>query len=131
MTIPLSVEVREIFAEGRDVAHRSGREFDTSFLLLALFLVPNRAVAVFHERGVSEDRLLSAFPKLKSYREERLVLQEIEVRMNQIAQGAGGNVVNTIHLLIALSRVRKSKAYRILQSAQLEPAEIRREALVY
>jgi len=129
MSIPISVEVKEIFAEARDMALRSSRRFDTSFLLLALFVVPNKGVTVFYDRQVDEDRLIGALPRLDEFREERRTLEEVETRMGQIAQGANANVVNTVHLLISLSRVRRSKAYRLLQSANLEPAEIRREAL--
>ena len=129
MTIPISVEVKEIFAEARDMAARSQRLFDSSFLLLAFFVVPNKGVSVLTDRGVNEDRLIGSLPRLKGFREEKRALAEVEIRMGQIAQGAKANVVNTVHLLIALSRVRHCKAYRLLQSSHLEPAEIRREAL--
>lgn len=129
MGIPISREVSHVFASGRDLAFRFERPFDSSYLLLALFAVPNKAVTLVQDRGVDEDAILASMSRLKDVREPGGVVTDVRTRMQQIAHGCHADLVSSLHLLMALSRHSHAKAYRVLQQAGLDPADLRRSSL--
>ena len=129
MEIPVSREVRDIYSEGRDIAVQSSRSFDSAYLLLAMFTVPNRGVGVLEERRKYEGDLIDAMAEHVSSEESPQVVKEIQDKTQQIAAGCSANLINTLHLLVALSRVRNSQAYRVLTSVGLDPAEVRNASI--
>jgi len=129
MEIPVSREVRDIYSEGRDIAVQSRRSFDSAYLLLAMFTVPNRGVSVLEERRKYEGDLIDAMAEHMSTEESPQIVKEIQEKTQQIAAGCSANLINTLHLLVALSRVRNSQAYRVLTTVGLDPAEVRNASI--
>lgn len=129
MLIPVSLEVKRVFAEGNELAVQSGKPFDSSFLLLAFFTLPNKGLALLEERKIDEDKLIDAMRSLRGTVERHEAIVEVEEKMQQIAVGCHAELVSTLHLLIALCRVSQSNAYKVLRAAGVDPAELRMSTL--
>lgn len=129
MLIPVSLEVKRVFAEGNELAVQSGKPFDSSFLLLAMFTLPNKGLALLEERKIGEDKLIDAMRSLRGNSEKHEAIVEVEEKMQQIAVGCHAELVSTLHLLIALCRVSQSTAYKVLRAAGVDPAELRMSTL--
>jgi len=125
MSIPSSTEVERILHQARDLADQSTLHFDTSFLLLAMFTIDNEGLHVLKSMKVHEDRLLDALSELQSDSEEHTVRLEVVRQMQRIASSDKAAVCSPLHLLFALSKVRNSMAYRVLQRAGIEPSDVR------
>jgi ATP-dependent Clp protease ATP-binding subunit ClpC len=124
-----SMELAQVLAEAADIAASVSQKLTSAHQLLALFTVPNRAEILLRERGVDEDRILATMtgkPK-----EPEGIERDLRERAREIAESAGSEEVDCLHLLIAMSRVRASLAHQLLAACGLQLPTLRNVALSY
>ena len=114
-----SPEAIRAFLETEDIAGRSGQPMSSAHLLLALFTYSNRAQILLVERGLNEDVILEHLRVLEE--EPPRMVQRLRERAREIAQGSGSTEVDCLHLLIALTRLRDSFAYRLIERTGIIP----------
>ncbi len=124
-----SMELAQVLAEAADIAASVNQKLTSAHQLLAFFTVSNRAEILLRERGVDEDRILATMtgkPK-----EPEGVERNLRERAREIAESAGSDEVDCLHLLIAMSRVRASLAHQLLAACGLQLPTLRNVALSY
>ncbi len=124
-----SMELAQVLAEAEDIARNVNQRLTSAHQLLAFFTVPNRAEMLLKERGIDEDRILLSLTGAP--REPEGVERDLRERAREVAQGVGAEEVDCLHLLIAMSRVRQSCAYKLLGDCGLQLAALRNLALSY
>src|SRR5207237_923655 len=113
------------------MAARSGRPMGTADLLLALLLVECRATPLLRDRRLTVEQLTPFAPSVLSEPEPPQMLVEVEERARQMALGVAAPEVDSLHLIMVLSRISGSAAYRLLTRAGQDPAQLRNLALAY
>src|SRR5574342_293799 len=113
-TMPVieSMELAQVLAEAEDIARNVNQRLTSAHQLLAFFTVPNRAEVLLKERGVDEDRVLLAMTGAPEEPE-------------------GAEQTDSLHLLIAMSRVRTAAAHGLLQACGVPLSTLRNVALSY
>jgi ATP-dependent Clp protease ATP-binding subunit ClpC len=124
-----STELKRVLEEADDIAKSTGAEVSTAHILLALFTVQNPAEALLKERAVDEDALLARLTTAP--REPTEVVQAALARTREIARGLGSPHADTLHLLVALTRVKESLAFELLEKCGVQLAHLRNTALSY
>src|SRR5512133_3604672 len=124
-----SVELVQVLAEAEDIARSVNQKLTTAHQLLALFTIPNRAEVLLRDRGIDEDKILDALSGKPD--EPEGTEREIRDRAREVAAGLGADEVDCLHLLIAISRVRRSSAHQLLGACGLPVATLRNVALSY
>ena len=129
MDVPQSRELQELYLQAQDIASQLEQEMNSSHLLLSLFLLPNKAEEMLKERGIDEDRILSEL----TGQDEELpgVMEHIAQKMEQFAQSSHAQMLDTLHLLLAMSRVSQSLAYQLLQRCHVSLPKLRNQAMSY
>ena len=129
MDVPQSRELQELYLQAQDIASQLEQEMNSSHLLLPLFLLPNKAEEMLKERGIDEDRILSEL----TGQDEELpgVMEHIAQKMEQFAQSSHAQMLDTLHLLLAMSRVSQSLAYQLLQRCHVSLPKLRNQAMSY
>ena len=127
--VPDSAENVRAFLETEDIAARAGQTSSSAHLLLALFTFPNRAQVLLNERGIDEERILREIRVMED--EPKRCLNRIRERAREIARSAGNKDVNCLHILIAITRLRDSFAYKLLESSGLSLTSLRNVAVSY
>ncbi len=129
MAVIESMEFAQVLAEAGDIARNVNQRLTSAHLLLAFFVVPNRAEMLLRERGVDEDRILLAMPGAPE--EPEGLERDLRERARQVAEGLRADETDCIHLLIAMTRVRHCSAHQLLAACGLELAALRNVALSY
>ncbi|MEY2667607.1 MAG: hypothetical protein RJA59_245, partial [Pseudomonadota bacterium] len=129
MAVIESMELAQVLSEAGDIARNVNQRLTSAHLLLAFFVVPNRAEMLLRERGVDEDRILLAMPGAPE--EPEGLERDLRERARQVAEGLRADETDCIHLLIAMTRVRACSAHQLLAACGLELAALRNVALSY
>ena len=125
--LTLSDALREVIEEAEDIAAEAGQVPGSVHLLLAFFTTRNRTERFLRERHLDEDRLLKHVPP--GAREPKGSVRTIMEKAAQLAAGCGSERVEGLHVLVGMTRVRESGAYRVLDGAGVCPARLRTRAL--
>ena len=101
--------------EARAIADGVGQPLATSHLLLALFTVPTPAEVLFAEYSLSADTFLARIDVRlgEAHNAVRVVLDTAE----ETALRCDARQTNTLHLIIALLKVRDTQAFALLEGA--------------
>lgn len=129
MSLPRSRELTSIFGQAEDIAQKSGRHLSSAHLLLALFTVPNRAAVFLEDRNITVDALLEVLEGLPS--EDDSVLERVSQRSGRIAAGSQADAVNSLHLLAALVREKRSHAFQLLDETGANVSAVRASVMSY
>jgi len=127
-----SAELAQIAAEARDIARQVSQEVSTAHLLLALFTVKNAADELLRERGCDEDKILAELTALGGPPGEpqESFPQALE-KARQIADSCGSAQADSMHLLVALTRLSKSSAALLLEKTAAPLTSLRTTALSF
>ena len=112
----LSLEVQNIQIEAHRLSKEAGHALTSLHLLLAIFSEgtrPNQAYSVLREEGVALDELLARLRKRP--REREAAVKAILDRCQDMAKLTNSSMVNSLHLLLAMTRVADSVACKILR----------------
>lgn len=123
-----STDFAQVLAEATDIAQSVSQDLTTAHLLLALFTVENRAQLLLKERGIDEDVLLEAMTCAP--REDDGLVRELRERTREIARSCGCPEADSLHALIAVTRVRCA-AQDLLQTVGLDLTALRNTAFSY
>ncbi len=123
-----STDFVQVLAEAEDIAQSVSQRLTTAHVLLAAFTVENRAQLLLKERGIDEDALLQALTTAP--REQEGLLRELCTRSREIARNCGCTEADTLHFLIATTRMRCA-AQELLQRVGLDLTVLRNTALSY
>src|SRR5512137_1955565 len=129
MPVIESMELAQVLSEAGDIARNVNQRLTSAHLLLAFFVVPNRAEMLLRERGIDEDRILLAMPGAPE--EPEGLERDLRDRARQVAEGLRADETDCIHLLIAMTRVRLCSAHQLLAACGLELGALRNVALSY
>lgn len=129
MAVPSSKEWRLLFHQARDVATQLEQELTSAHVLLSLFLLPNKAEQLLLERDINEDVILAGINPFSSEPPNTLAL--ITQKSQQIAMSADSQLIDSLHLLIAMSRVTSSLAYQLLEQCETSLPMLRNQAMAY
>jgi ATP-dependent Clp protease ATP-binding subunit ClpC len=124
-----SMELAQVLAEAEDIARSVNQKLTSAHQLLAFFTVPNRAELLLKERGVDEDKILTQMTGAP--KEPEGTERDLRDRARDVAEGVGAEEVDCLHLLIAMSRVRRSAAHDLLAACGLQLPALRNVALSY
>ena len=127
--VPDSAEAVRAYVEAEDLATQAGQPLSSIHLLLALFESPNRAQILLKERSVDAKRVRQH--TLSSDAEPRRSLQRLKDRAREIARTTEANEVDCLHVLVAMSRLRESAAYRTLTRTGISLTALRNVAVSY
>ncbi len=117
------------FLEAEDLSRQLGQATNSAHLLLGLFRFPNKARALLAERGIVDHRLADHLEQLDE--EPNNGLNEIRHRAMDMARHAGAHEVSTLHLLVAMTRLRDCAAYRLLARLGAHITGLRNLAVSY
>ncbi|MEE2789261.1 MAG: AAA family ATPase [Myxococcota bacterium] len=123
----LSADAQLVYEQAQDIAHQAEQAFTTAHMLLALFVVPNRAETLLFEHGVNEELLLSHLSPTD--REAAQLGLTAEGRAAAFADSTGSGIIGCLHILAALTEIPESIAYRLLTRCGMTPALIRARCL--
>jgi ATP-dependent Clp protease ATP-binding subunit ClpC len=123
-----STDFARVLAEAADIAQSVSQDLTTAHVLLALFTVENRAQLLLKERGIDEDVLLEAMTAAP--REEDGLVRELRERTREIARSCGCAEADSLHALIASTRVRCA-AQELLLTVGLDLTALRNTAFSY
>ncbi|MBW2737006.1 MAG: ATP-dependent Clp protease ATP-binding subunit, partial [Deltaproteobacteria bacterium] len=129
MTATDGMEYMQAVREAEDIAGEVGQQLNSAHLLLALFTFPSKAKALLNEREITEETVLDQITSMQP--EERQVIGYIKDVSRRVAKSAGSAEVDTLHLLIAITRTRDTFAYYILDKAQVPITALRNTAMQY
>jgi ATP-dependent Clp protease ATP-binding subunit ClpC len=122
-------DLSRTYHEARALADGVGAPLSTTHLVLALFCVPNPAEVVLREAQVDEDRLVGLMgPEL---RDEPGALDAVLLATDETALRCDARQANTLHLLVALLKVREGAAWQLLESALGGNAALRNRVMSY
>ncbi len=127
--VPDSSETVRTYLEAEDIANQAGQRLSSAHLLLSLFTFPNRAQALLFDRHIDEETILDAIRVVED--EPPRTVQRLRERAREIARGAGAAEVDCLHLLIAITRLRDSFAYRLLDRTGTSLTALRNIAVSY
>ena len=116
-----------VYDQARDISVQSGQPFSTAHILLALFVVPNRAESLLFEHGINEELLLASL--VNGETEAGHLCITVQGRAAAFSDSTDSRVVTCLHLLAALTELPESVAYRLLTRCGLAPALVRARCL--
>ncbi len=126
-----AAELSQIVSEAQDIARNVGQPPGTQHLLLATFTVPGPADVLLRERGCDEDKVLGELASGAAPKEPPGAFSEALEKARQIAADCGSAQVGGLHLLVALTRLSRTCAARLLERAAPPIASLRTTALGY
>lgn len=115
--LAISLEVQRILTEAHALAREAGHPLGSLHLLLAFFShvnQPNQAHSVLVDRGIKLDEILAKLRRRPAEPQNSIGLA-IE-KSRDMARMTNSSIVNSLHLLLALTRVADSAALRILRN---------------
>jgi ATP-dependent Clp protease ATP-binding subunit ClpC len=116
-----------VLREADDIADATGQAPSTAHLLLAFFTTRNPAERLLRERGLDEDRLLGVVDPAR--RERVDARREVVDRAAQIAAGCGARAIDTLHVLVAITRAEDTLAWGLLSATGERMGVLRTRAL--
>ncbi|PID38305.1 MAG: AAA family ATPase [Proteobacteria bacterium] len=141
---PYDESLQRVIDEASAIATRAGTTYSSAHLLLAMLAEGSAARDLLVDRGVRatqvSQKLAQLDPPLRvaspgGDEEQRPLIEPADMltrirdRCRRMAQGCGSAQVGTLHLLIALSSLQKSVAFRILEALGLDLPNLRTIAL--
>ena len=127
--VPESCEAVRAFLEAEDISVKAGQVCTSGHVLLALFTFANRAQVLLHEHHVDADVILAEMGD--QMQEGRRTVMRLRDRAREIAVGTGAAEVDCLHVLIALTRLRNTFGYCLLQRAGTSITALRNIAVSY
>jgi len=129
MAVSSSQEWRDIFYQARDIAGHFEQDVNTGHILLALFVVPNKAAQLLEGRNVYEDQIVNLVGDISIESSE--ILEKVLISSERVAVSCRSTEIDSLHLLIAISRSRTSIGYKLLSECKLDMSELRNQAMSY
>jgi ATP-dependent Clp protease ATP-binding subunit ClpC len=127
--VPLAPDLCRAHHEARALADGVGAPLSTTHLLLSLFCVPNPAEIVLREANVDEDRLMALLgPSLVDAPD---AIEAVLAATDETALRCDARQANTLHLLVALLKVREGAACQLLEVALGGNAALRNRVMSY
>lgn len=127
--LPHAPDLVRALHEARAIADGVGQPLSTTHIVLALFTVPNPAELVLREAFVDEDRLLELVgPGIV---DEGDALLNVLSAADETALRCDSRNTNTLHVLVALLRVREAGAWQLLDAALGGTAGLRNRVMAY
>ncbi|MCC7070076.1 MAG: ATP-dependent Clp protease ATP-binding subunit [Deltaproteobacteria bacterium] len=126
---PPAPDLARALTEARAIADGVGRTLSTTHVLLSLFTVPNPAELVLREHGVDEDKLLALVEP--GTEEPAAVLRQVLDLADETALRCDARQTHTLHLLVAVLKVREARAYALLERALGNTGPLRNRALAF
>ena len=123
----LSDDCQRVYEQAQDISQKTEQAFSTAHLLLALFVVPNRAESLLFEHGINEELLLASL--VNGETEAAHLCVTVQGRAAAFSDSTGSAAVSCLHLLAALTELPESVAYRLLNRCGLAPALVRARCL--
>lgn len=128
-----SIEVEHILKEAGDMADAASQKVHTGHILLGMLTNANRSAKLLTDLRVSADRILDALTEVKrksrKLDEQEALLELVADRMYDAARHTGATLVSSLHLMLALTREKRSVAYRVFNAMGVPPAQVRTLAL--
>ena len=128
-----SIEVEHILNEAGEMAEAASQNVTTGHILLGMLTNANRAAKLLTDLRVSADRILDAMAEVKrknhKLEEKEALLELVADRMYDAARHTGATLVSSLHLMLALTREKRSVAYRVFNIMGVPPAQVRTLAL--
>lgn len=125
--LSLSRTLQDVVEEAEEIAFEAGQVPATVHLLLAFFTSRNSAERYLRGLGVTEDRLLARLdPPLH---EPRGAVRAVMQRAAQVAASCASEVVDGLHVLVGMTRVRECSAYALLERTGERIPRLRTRAL--
>lgn len=115
-------ELPQVLAQAEDIAATVGQDLTTAHLLLAFFATPCAAGELLRERGIGDREVLACLTRPP--REPPGRVEELVTRAREIAAGLGAPC-DSLHLLIACTRLRDTLACELLARTGLPLAALR------
>ena len=125
--VPFSREVKAVYQEGQSLASRSGMNHDTSHILIALFMIPSKARTLLSRTGLDPSVLVDGIRDLAADNSSQI--EEVYNQAMVLAKRLNSPQVTTVHLLIALTKATKTRAYHLLQGSTVSIHLLRTEAM--
>lgn len=125
--VPFSREVKDVYQEGQSLASRSGMNHDTSHILIALFMIPSHARTLLERTGLDPSILIDGISDLSPDKTSQI--EDVYTQAMGLASRLDSPQVTTVHLLIALTKSTKTRAYKLLQGSDVSIHLLRTEAL--
>ena len=127
--VPFAPDLSRALHEARAIADGVGAKVSTIHIILALFCVPNPAEVVLKDANVDEDRLLAWMGD--GLVDEPGAVDAVLVAAEETALRCDARQANTLHLLVALLKVREGAAWQLLESALGGNAALRNRVMSY
>jgi ATP-dependent Clp protease ATP-binding subunit ClpC len=128
----VSQQIHRIYTEARDISRRSNKPFGSAALLLAMFTeeaAPNQARTVLQEYELDEDRILATLAELPAEPDD--TMRVIQQKTQMTALSCDAELVNSLHLLLAICQVSSSVAYRLLERLGVNIGQLRVKVFSY
>lgn len=129
--LPLSHELRDVFAVANDMADSDGTTMQSAHVLFALYTVDTRTSSFLEQHRAP--RMNEALRQsARSFAEPQSTLERILDRSKRLAassspQGSTGTI-DSMHVLAAMLRESRSSAYQLLEAGGLKVSGIRMKA---
>jgi ATP-dependent Clp protease ATP-binding subunit ClpC len=127
--VPLAADLSRAHHEARALADGVGAPLSTTHLLLSLFCVPNPAELVLREAHIDEDRVLACLTA--ELADEPQAVETVLATTEETALRCDARQANTLHLLVALLKVRDGAAWHVLEVALGGNAALRNRVMSY
>jgi ATP-dependent Clp protease ATP-binding subunit ClpC len=123
-------ELQRILDDAGNIAARGGVPLSSVHLLMALVSGSDSDVRpLLEERGISMTRIVREAAADDADLEPPATLNLIRDRCRRLATSCGSERPGTLHLLIVLSSLKESLAYRVMTACGIEPTSLRTVAL--
>ena len=126
---PPAADLARALTEARAIADGVGRALSSTHVLLSLFTVPNPAELVLREHGIDEDKLLALIDPGAD--EPGACLRQVLDLADETALRCDARQTHTLHLLVAVLKVREAAAYQLLEKALGNTGPLRNRALAF
>ncbi|MBI1949064.1 MAG: AAA family ATPase [Deltaproteobacteria bacterium] len=126
---PPAPDLARALTEARAIADGVGRALSSTHVLLSLFTVPNPAELVLKEHGIDEDKLLALVEP--GSEEPSVALRQVLDLADETALRCDARQTHTLHLLVAILKVREASAYLLLERALGNTGPLRNRALAF
>ena len=118
MPLPHAPVLTQVINEASDIAKATEQTLTTGHILLAFFTVHNTAGRFLKERKINEDYLLDLVQGKLT--EGPDLVAEVLRKAEQIAAGCGATDTNCLHVLYAMTREKRAKAYELLNQPEIQ-----------
>ncbi|HQP95066.1 MAG TPA: ATP-dependent Clp protease ATP-binding subunit [Myxococcota bacterium] len=125
----ISQEVNRICQTAIDIARASGKPFDSTSVLLAMFAVPCTAGSILTKLRITDDSVLGRLGTTRP--EPPDVVRQIIVTAEKIADSTAADFATSVHLLLAVANTPGSRAARVISACQVPLIDLRTMAMSY